>query len=55
MRELSDRKITGTKDAAFRVITGLLYEALSGQQDADLKRACGTVLRNAQNLLQGTD
>ena len=24
MRELSDRKITGTKDAAFRVVTGLL-------------------------------
>ena len=34
MRELSDRKITGTKDAAFRVVTGLLYEAVSGQPDA---------------------
>ena len=46
MRELSDRKITGTKDSAFRVVTGLLYEAVSGQPDADLKRACDSVLQN---------
>ena len=31
MRELSDGKITGTKDSAFRVVTGLLYESVSGQ------------------------
>jgi hypothetical protein len=54
MRELSDGKITGTKDSAFRVITGLLYEALSGQQDADLKRACDSVLLNL-NPRSGTD
>lgn len=46
MRELSNAKITGTKDAAFRVISGLLYEAVSGEPDADLKRACDEVLRN---------
>jgi hypothetical protein len=46
MRELSDRKIKGTKDSAFRVVTGLLYEAVSGQPDADLKRACDSVLQN---------
>jgi hypothetical protein len=54
MRELSDGKITGTKDSAFRVLTGLLYEAVSGQPDADLKRACDTVLSNL-SLQSGTD
>jgi hypothetical protein len=54
MRELSDGKITGTKDSAFRVITGLLYEAVSGQPDADLKRACDSVLPNL-NPRSGTD
>jgi hypothetical protein len=54
MRELSDRKITGTKDSAFRVVTGLLYEAVSGQPDADLKRACDSVLQDV-NLPSGTD
>jgi hypothetical protein len=54
MRELSDRKITGTKDSAFRVVTGLLYEAVSGRPDADLKRACDSVLQNV-GLRSGTD
>jgi hypothetical protein len=54
MRELSDRKITGTKDSAFRVVTGLLYEAVSGRPDADLKRACDSVLQDV-NLPSGTD
>jgi len=54
MRELSDRKITGTKDSAFRVVTGLLYEAVSGQPDADLKRACDSVLQDVDQP-SGTD
>jgi hypothetical protein len=54
MRELSDGKITGTKDSAFRVVTGLLYEAVSGRSDADLKRACDSVLSNV-DLRLGTD
>ncbi len=54
MRELSDRKITGTKDLAFRVVTGLLYEAVSGQPDADLKRACDSALQNV-DIRSGTD
>jgi len=54
MRELSDGKITGTKDSAFRVVTGLLYEAVSGQPDADLKRACDSVLQNV-DIRSGTD
>jgi hypothetical protein len=44
MRELSDGKITGTEDQAFRVVSSLLYEAISRQRGADLKRACDTVL-----------
>ena len=54
MRELSDGKITGTKDSAFRAVTGLLYEAVSGQPDADLKRACDSVLQNVE-IRSGTD
>jgi hypothetical protein len=54
MRELSDGKITGTKDSAFRVVTGLLYEAVSGRPDADLKRARDSVLQDV-NLRSGTD
>jgi hypothetical protein len=45
MLDMSERKITGTKDDAFRAITSLFYEAVSGQQGADLKRACDSVLR----------
>ena len=45
MQAKSDRKIAGTKDGAFRAIASLLYEAVSGQQGADLKRACDSVLR----------
>ena len=52
MRELSDRKITGTKDSAFRVVTGLLYEAVSGQPDADLKRACDSVLQDVDHPIR---
>jgi hypothetical protein len=44
MRELSDQNITGTEDGAFRTISGLLYEVISGKQDVDLKRACDAVL-----------
>jgi hypothetical protein len=44
MRQLSDQNITGTEDGAFRTISGLLYEVISGQQDVDLKRACDAVL-----------
>jgi hypothetical protein len=45
MLQLSNAKITGTKDASFRAISGLLYEAVSGVPNADLKRACDEVLR----------
>jgi hypothetical protein len=48
MRELSKREITGTKDAPFRTIASLLYQAISGQCDAELKRACDAQLRVAR-------
>jgi hypothetical protein len=48
MQRLSERTITGTKDNAFRAIAGLLYEAICGKPDADLKRACNAKLREAR-------
>ncbi len=50
MAKLSDSKITGTVDGAFRTITSLLYEAVSGQQGADLKRACDAQLREIRDI-----
>ena len=44
-------KITGTEDKAFRMITSLLYEAVSGEQDADLKRACDAAIRHSYPYL----
>jgi hypothetical protein len=57
MRGLSDRKITGTEGQTFRFICGLLYEAISGHRDADLKRACDAVLKRkrTRELELGTD
>ena len=39
MQGLSEKKITGTEGGRFRTIANLLYEAISGLPDADLKRA----------------
>ena len=49
MEILSDGEITGTEDKAFRAITTLLYEAVSGERDADLKRACDAAIRNGRD------
>ncbi|WP_338821629.1 hypothetical protein WDM22_26410 [Bradyrhizobium septentrionale] len=46
MEGSSNAKISGTQDGAFRAIASLLYEAISGQRDVDLKRACDSVLRD---------
>jgi hypothetical protein len=45
MQNHSAAKITGTQDGPFRTVTSLLYEALSGYGDVDLKRACDAVLK----------
>jgi hypothetical protein len=55
MKELSNMKISGTKDGAFWTITSLLYEAVSGQKNAALKRACDTALRDIRRCELGTD
>jgi hypothetical protein len=55
MKELSDAKITGTKDGPFRTIASLIYEAISGKEEADLKRACDAVLQGSRNPELGTD
>jgi len=48
MRRLSDKTITGTEGAAFRAIANLIYEAVSGLPDADLKRACDSELHESK-------
>jgi hypothetical protein len=56
MAALSRKKITGTKDNAFRAIASLLYEAISGKRDIDLKRACDYMLRSSRDpVLTGTE
>jgi hypothetical protein len=56
MRAYSGRTITGTKDAEFRTITSLAYEAVSGQQGVDLKRACDWFLAKIRITSElGTD
>jgi hypothetical protein len=40
---LSDSEPTSTDNSPFRVIAGLLYQAITGKPDKDLRRACDTV------------
>jgi hypothetical protein len=47
MQAMSDKRITSSKDGAFRTIAGLLYKAVRGKR-ADLKRACDSVLRESR-------
>jgi hypothetical protein len=55
MSNLSDTKISGTKDGAFWTIASLLYEAVSGQKNVTLKRACDSALRDIRSRGLGTD
>jgi hypothetical protein len=54
MRELSDRKIKGAKDSHSGSPRVCYMKTVSGQPDADLKRACDSVLQNV-DLRSGTD
>jgi hypothetical protein len=54
MRDLSDKKIAGTKDGAFWTITSLLYEVVSGKKNVALKRACDSALRDIRSRELGT-
>ncbi len=51
MGALSDQKISGTENKGFRVITTLLYEAISGEKNADLKRACDAAISGSYPYL----
>jgi hypothetical protein len=56
MKNHSAAKITGTQHGPFRTVTSLLYEAVSGRPNADLKRACDDVIRAYKgNQSTGTD
>ena len=50
---LSDGKISGTEHKAFRLIASLLFEAVSGEQDVDLKRACDEAINASYPYLVG--
>ena len=45
VRDRSKRPPTGTAEGPFRRISELLYQAVLGKKEADLKRACDKVLR----------
>lgn len=43
--KFSETSPSSTEDGPFRTIAGLLFEAITGEQEADLKRACDDVMR----------
>jgi hypothetical protein len=45
MKRFSRHKIKGSANSSFQVITARLYEAVTGEPDANVKRACDAVLR----------
>jgi hypothetical protein len=45
MNHYSTQEITGTSTGPFLSIASLLYEAVTGEQDANMKRACDAVLK----------
>jgi hypothetical protein len=45
MKRFSARKISGSEKGPFRLIAGLLYEALTGREEVDLKRHCDAVMK----------
>jgi hypothetical protein len=45
MKRFSRRKIKGSANSSFQVITARLYEAVTGEPDANCKRACESILR----------
>jgi hypothetical protein len=49
--KFSETKPTGTDESPFRVIAALVYEAITGEPDRDLKRACDNHLREIRNAL----
>ena len=50
MRQFSTQPITSVLESRFRRIASLLYSALAGGQEPDLKRACDAELRSWRDL-----
>ena len=49
--QLLDRESSsGSADSPYRVIAGLLYEILTGEQGRDLKRACDDYLSSIRSM-----
>jgi hypothetical protein len=48
MMKFSTRPITGSAESPYRQIASLLFEALSGNGEVDLKRACDRVLHDVK-------
>ena len=46
MQHFSRRPITGSAESPFLVITQLLFEAATGEKEANCKRACDDILRS---------
>jgi hypothetical protein len=50
IHELSTKPATGTPDSALHAIASLLYEAITGQPDQDLKRAVDGMIKSWRGL-----
>jgi hypothetical protein len=51
MQKISRRPISGSAETSFPVVTALLHEAVTGERDANCKRACDWVLRHHRGYL----
>jgi hypothetical protein len=52
MARFSAKPITGSDDGPYRVITGLLYELVTGRENVDLRRHCYWVIRHPPDHVQ---
>ena len=51
MGVLSERSITGSAEGHYCRIASLLFEALTGRTEADLKRHCTSVMKDRPQLV----
>ena len=49
MQSFSRRKISGSAETSFPVVTALLFESTTGKRDANVKRACDATLRHRRD------
>jgi hypothetical protein len=48
----ANKPTSGSRTSPLRQIAGLLYEAIGGEPDLDIERACEVVLRERRRLIQ---